>query len=128
LTPIRALGSVLGLVTGGWTLYVVFFGESTLPRGTSLSSASDIFMAVGAALVVVSLVSFSGIRASFLVGAVLSGAVLVMTVSNWSDFPASDSGVALAVSAITIVLDVVASRPARGLSEKDSPLNLPVFG
>jgi hypothetical protein len=25
-------------------------------------------------------------------------------------------------------LDVIAFRPAKGLSEKDSPLNLPVFG
>ncbi|MDA4132169.1 MAG: hypothetical protein OK454_03470 [Thaumarchaeota archaeon] len=83
---------------------------------------------VGAILVLASLVAIAGVRRSFILGAVLSAIVIARVALLWGTYPAADEETALALSAVTFLVDVVASRPAKGLSEKDSPLNLPVFG
>ena len=79
-------------------------------------------------LAVVSLVSFTGLRLTFVLGALLSAAAVVTLGLTWGTYPTDDAIAVAALSLVALVLDAVASRPSRGLSEKDSPLNLPVFG
>ena len=85
-------------------------------------------LAAGAILAIVSLVSFTGIRATFALGAILSAAALVVVGLTWWTYPTDDSIAVAGLSLAALVIDAVGSRPSRGLSEKDSPLNLPVFG
>jgi hypothetical protein len=125
----------LGVVTGLWAVYVSrFVTPSPLcslcspPLGDDLHSADPWLGVVGAILVLASLVSVAGVRRSFILGAVLSAIVIARVALLWGTYPVADEETALALSAVTFFVDVVASRPARGLSEKDSPLNLPVFG
>jgi hypothetical protein len=68
------------------------------------------------------------VRSSFLLGGVLSAVVVVFVALRWGVFATAYSEAAIALSVAALLVDVVASRPARALSERDSPLNLPVFG
>jgi hypothetical protein len=119
-SPIRLAGSVLSLVTGGVAALAAHSEAS--------SSLQVVLLAVGAVLAIDSLVSFAGIRASFVAGAVLSAAVLGIVAIQWGTYSGTDSAAALALSVLSVVVDAVASRPARGLSEQSNPMNLPVFG
>jgi hypothetical protein len=83
---------------------------------------------VGAILALASLVSIAGVRRSFIFGAILSAIMIARVALIWGSYPAADEETTLALSVVTFLVDMVASRPAKGLSEKDSPLNLPVFG
>jgi hypothetical protein len=83
---------------------------------------------VGAILVLASLVSIAGMRRSFILGAILSAIIVARVALLWGSYPASDEETTMALSAVALLVDVVASRPAKALSERDSPLNLPVFG
>lgn len=123
MSPIRVLGSALSLLSGALAVYVHFYG--------ALASVNPptVWLAVaGGVLVGDSLVSFAGVRLSFGVGALLSALVAALVALQWSAYVATDAEAAVVLSVICAILDAVASRPARGLSEKDSPLNLPVFG
>jgi len=105
-------------------LYIQYSGA----RGVGSASPTIWIAVVGGTLVVASLVSFSGMRISFALGAVLSAAVLAIVALQWGDFATSDAEAAVILSVVSIALDALASRPAKALSERDSPLNLPVFG
>jgi hypothetical protein len=60
---------------------------------------------------------------------VLSAAVLVTLALTWgTPFATNDSIAAAVLSTAALLVDAVASRPSKELSERDSPLNLPVFG
>ena len=78
--------------------------------------------------VAVSLVSFAGFRATFVAGSVLSVAILALALFMWATDGTTDLLASVVLAALSAATDAVASRPARALSEKDSPLNLPVFG
>ncbi len=84
--------------------------------------------ALGGLLVVDSLVSFLGLRLSFALGALFSATLLVVVALRWGEYSTTDSAAAVVLSVCAVAVDALASRPARALSEKDSPLNLPVFG
>ena len=96
-----------------------------MPPSPGLDNA---LLAAGAILAIVSLVSFTGIRLTFALGAVLSAAALVVVGLTWGTYATDDSIAVAALSLAALVVDAVGSRPSKGLSEKDSPLNLPVFG
>ena len=123
MSPIRVLGSVLSLLTGLWALYVYFAVHAG--GGGSLFS---LLAAVGGLLIVDSLISLAGLRVSYLVGSALSVVLLLVVALQWGDFGSADAVVGVVLSICAAATDVVASRPAKGLAEKDSPLNLPVFG
>jgi len=141
LTPIRVAGSVIGLVDGIVAAFMVISGPAIqvqppchgplpctslpMPPSPGLDNA---LLAAGAILAIVSLVSFTGIRLTFALGAVLSAAALIVVGLTWGTYPTDDSTAVAALSLAAVVVDAVGSRPSRGLSEKDSPLNLPVFG
>ena len=124
------------MVTGLWAVYVSrFVAPSPLcPRcfppalGDNLHNADPWLAVVGAILVLTSLVSIAGVRRGFILGAVLSAIMIARVALLWGTYPAPDEETTLALAAVALLVDVVASRPAKGLSEKDSPLNLPVFG
>jgi hypothetical protein len=124
------------VATGLWAVYVTLFvAPSPLCSRCSPPTLGDNFhngdpwlAVVGAILVLASLVSIAGVRRSFILGAVLSAILIARVALLWGSYPAADEETTLALSAVTLLVDVVASRPAKGLSEKDSPLNLPVFG
>jgi hypothetical protein len=141
LTPIRAAGSVIGLVDGVLAAFMVILGPVRGPLcegpgiciGPTSQSAPNpeletVLLAAGVILAVVSLVSFTGLRVTFALGAVLSAAALVAVGLTWGTYPTDGSVAVAGLSLAALVIDVVGSRPSRGLSEKDSPLNLPVFG
>jgi hypothetical protein len=111
---------VVSLTTGALAAYVAYSGTS--------SNLQAALLAVGAVLAIDSLVSFAGIRASFIVAALLSAGVLAIIAIQWGTYPSTDSAGVLALSAVSLVVDFVASRPVRGLSEQSNPMNLPVFG
>jgi hypothetical protein len=58
----------------------------------------------------------------------LSAAVLLVIGLTWGTYPTDGSVAVAGLSLVALTVDAVGSRPSRGLSEKDSPLNLPVFG
>jgi hypothetical protein len=144
LSPIRILGSVLSLLNGLWAAVLAYFGFIPVPLSCNVSpspcSGAPTFFgipspylhgalfAVGMILIIDALVSFKGVRMSFMLGAILSAVVLALFAISWGGVGTSESEVALVLSVVTILTDAVASRPARALSERDSPLNLPVFG
>ncbi|MDA4132694.1 MAG: hypothetical protein OK454_06165, partial [Thaumarchaeota archaeon] len=121
---------------GALAVYIQYYGVRTVlcssSGGTLCSTAgmsSTIWLAVvGAILIVDSLVSFAAIRISFVVAAVLSILIFAITIITWGGYDMSYSAVILILSAVTVLVDAVASRPPKALSERDSPLNLPVFG
>ena len=120
MTPIRVAGSVLGLITGIWAMYVQ---HDLLVHG-----ASTPLLVAGALLALASVVSLGGFRFVFVVGAVLSLVTLVLVADIWGDFPKGDELATVLLAIVTALVDIGASRPSKALSEKDSPLNLPVFG
>jgi glycerol uptake facilitator-like aquaporin len=123
----------LGAVTGAWAIYVQYSNvvplcSSPCNPGLGGIGSPTYLEVIGAILLLDSLVSFTGFRATFILAAVLSAVLLLRVLLLWSDFPSTDSASVAVLSIVTIALDAVASRPAKALSEKDSPLNLPVFG
>ena len=134
MSPIRTLASALSLLTGAWAIYIHYYGLAarvTLVAGAPccpLSVATVWVAVVGGILVVDSLISFAGVRISFAFGAALSAVLLARIALEWSGYVAADVEAAAALCVVSIVLNAIAFRPAKGLSEKDSPLNLPVFG
>jgi len=140
LTPIRVAGSVTGLVGGTLAAFMAILGpvQGPLcqapgfcvgpPQSVPNSGLDTVLLAAAVVLAVVSLVSFTGLRLTFVLGAALSAAVLVTVGLTWGTYPTSDSVAAAGLSLVALVVDAVAARPSRALSEKDSPLNLPVFG
>ncbi len=126
MSPIRILAAVLSLLNGAWAIYIHYYGLST--QVTSAPVATIWVAVVGGILVVDSLISLVGVRVSFAFGAALSAVVLARVALEWSGYVAAEVEVAAVLSVISIVLDIIAFRPAKGLAEKDSPLNLPVFG
>jgi len=141
LTPIRVAGSVTGLVGGALAAFMAILGPVQGPlcqapgycvgppqQSVPNSGLDTVLLAAAVVLAVVSLVSFTGLRLTFVLGAALSAAVLVTVGLTWGTYPTSDSVAAAGLSLVALVVDVVAARPSRALSEKDSPLNLPVFG
>jgi hypothetical protein len=141
LTPIRVAGSVTGLVDGVLAAFMVILGpvqgHLCLGPGICIGPTSqpipnpeldNVLLAAGVILAVVSLVSFTGLRLTFALGAILSAAALVTVGLTWGTYPTDDSIAVAGLSLAALIIDVVGSRPSRGLSEKDSPLNLPVFG
>ena len=133
MSPVRVLASVLSLLNGLWAVYVQHTHLTPLCGslcGTSgFTSSPTFWLAVaGTILVADSLVSFAGVRVSFAAGVGLSALVLVIVAVQWRSYVVTDAEVAVALSIVSAALDAVAWRPAKALSEKDSPLNLPVFG
>jgi hypothetical protein len=128
-----ALGSALGVATGLWAAYVSYFVDPS-PLCSSCSTPgtlhnSDPWLGiVGAILVLASVVGLAGVRRSFTLGAVLSAVLIARVALLWGSYPFTDEVAVVVLSAITLVAEAVASLPSKGLSEKDSPLNLPVFG
>jgi len=137
LNPIRVAGSLLGIVSGLWAVYVSKFVKPSLlcspcspapGLGSNLHLADPWIGVVGGILVLASLVSIAGVRMSFMLGAILSAIIIARVGLLWGTYPVTDEATTLALSAAACLVDAVASRPSKGLSEKDSPLNLPVFG
>ena len=118
----------MSLLNGAWAVYIHYYGELLIPKGASYAVPTIWLPVLGGILVVDSLVSFTGARVSFAAGAALSAIVLVLVALQWGGYVAIHAELAAVLSVVCIVLDAIAFRPAKGLSEKDSPLNLPVFG
>jgi hypothetical protein len=148
LSPIRVLAFVLSLLTGAYAAIIAKFGFIPVatgclrspPQGAANCAGAPYYLGisspelqgallvVGIVLVIDAVVSFAGVRASFVLGTVLSAVVLAIFALSWGGPPTNVSEVAVILSVPTIVVDSFASSPSRTLSEKDSPLNLPVFG
>lgn len=143
-SPVRIAGSVLSLLAGIWAAFVAYYGTNSLfpcqpfstcilqLRGSSgpLSSSElqALLFIVGAILALDALVSFAGIRVTFVIGSVLATVILAILALQWGDYFVNYSIAALVLSLLAVVVDSVASRPSRALSEQNNPMNLPVFG
>ena len=137
MSPIKLAGSILGLVNGAWAAYIAFLALNATyncPNGGCPASTFGFMpyaqgqVVAGGLLVAVSLLSFTGRRPAFILGALLSVAVLAMIALSWGTYSSNDSIPAGILSAASLAVNALASSPSRELSEKDSPLNLPVFG
>jgi hypothetical protein len=144
IAPIRLAGSVLSLFAGCWAAFVAYYGTNSvspcLPFSTCIvelqggagplspSELQGALFIVGAILALDALVSFAGIRVSFIVGSVLSTVVLAIIAIQWGAYSDTYALGAVVLALLAVVADVVASRPARALSEQSNPMNLPVFG
>jgi len=122
LTPIRLAGSVIGLVDGVVAAFMVILGPVApppCPQGAFFCALyqfpnpelDNVLLAAAVVLAVVSLVSFTGLRLTFVVGAVLSAAVLVSLGLTWGTYPTEDSIAVAGLSLPALVVDVVGSRP-----------------
>jgi hypothetical protein len=143
-TPIRLAGSALSLVNGSWAAFVAYYGANSISNcppfsqcilelqgGSGPLSPSELqgaLFIVGAILVLDSLVSFVGIRMSYILSAVLSVVVLAIVALQWGTYAGADSAAAVVLSLLAIAASAVASRPVREMSEQTNPMNLPVFG
>ena len=83
---------------------------------------------VGAVLAVVSLVALTGSKVVFVLGALLSVAVVLVVAATWGAYLEDYTLLVAVLATITLVTDILASMSSSHLAEKDSPLNLPVFG
>lgn len=133
MTPIRAIASALGVANGGFAAYVAIgplIAPYNCPANGCPASMFYEFQAlavVGAALVVASLVSLKGFGWAFLLDAGLSVAVLALVIAKWGAYGSNSLPSAILTVAAT-AFGLVGSRSAKGLAEKDSLMNLPVFG
>ena len=122
------------LANGLWALYIAITPLGSVyhcplggcPPGLLLYPA--LLLVAGAITVLVSLISFAGFRVAFIAGSVLSGAIVALSLFWWATDGTSNPLASAAIAAVSTAVDAVASRTARGLAERDSPLNLPVFG
>ncbi len=124
---------MLGLANGAFGAYVAM-GALDAPYGCPANGCPaamfydyQALVVVGLLLVVASLVSLKGFGWAFLLGGGLSVVVLGLVVAKWGAF-GSNSLPSATLAIVAAAVEFVASRPGRELSEKDSPLNLPVFG
>ena len=127
MVPIRVIGSVFSLLTG---LSAALLLSRALERasGAGLTMLGGGLFIVGAILVVVSVVSFVVPRFTFVVSAVLSVGVLAIIAARYSRFNPDLALVTAFLATVALIADAFAARPSKALAEKDSPLNLPVFG
>lgn len=132
MSPIRAAGCVLGAIAGILAIAVQHYNTTpSCPScsATTLGGLPSVWLAVaGGLLLVLSLMSFGGFRLTFYAAAVLGVMVLAADLALRGSYPADEWELIAGLSLLAILADLVAARPARALSEKDSPLNLPVFG
>jgi hypothetical protein len=136
LSPIRLLGSVLGILAGMAAGLVNEVARASTTIGSAPGSEVTVLrpdlggalLIAGAILGLISLVSLTGFRIMFVLGAAASLGVLGVLALTWGDFGASDAVAVAVICVLAFLADVVASMSSGALSEKDSPLNLPVFG
>jgi len=127
LSPVRAVGSVFSLLTG-ISAALLLPGELLRASDSGVTRLGGLLFIVGAVLVIFAVVSFVVPKYTFVVSAALSIAVLGIIAFRY-DRLNPDLATATAVFAtVAVIVDVLAARPSKELSEKDSPLNLPVFG
>jgi hypothetical protein len=135
LSTVGRLGSILSLLNGLWSTYIAIAAmnaPASCPEGgcptTAYTYLLTLLLVVAVALVVDSLTSFRGFRVSFILGAVLSALVVGLVALQWSSFGATVSAVSVLLSVLSVVSDILATRPSKPISEQSHPLNLPVFG
>ncbi len=97
----------------------------SLEAGSTLDAVILIF---GAILFGDSLACFVGLRRAFKVAAGDAAALLASFFVSPNALGVATSLVAIALSLMTLVLGVAASRSPGRLSEQTNPMNLPVFG
>lgn len=122
------------MAAGLWAAYIAASALNT-PTFCTLNGCPASWSAfaqgqeiAGGLLVVVSLISLVGIRLMFVLGAILAAILLATLFLAWGTYASASAELAAVLSVLALGTDAVASRPSRGLAEKDSPLNLPVFG
>ena len=129
---LRRIAAITSLVTSIWAILAVGSGLSmlTLPTGnleggTTLDAVTLIFAAI---LFGDGLACFVGVRRAFQVAAVDAAALVVSFFISPNALGVATSLVAIALSLVTLLLSVAASRSSGKLSEQTNPMNLPVFG
>jgi hypothetical protein len=111
---------VAGLIT---SLLVVFESYTSTAGGTIV----EVLLWVGILFLIDSLVCLYGVRQAFYGSAVLSLAVIILVLLLGVPYAVGWLAIIL-LSALTLSLDVVATRSASKMPEQGNPMNLPVFG
>lgn len=83
---------------------------------------------IGVLLVLDSIVCFVGFRLAFPVGGLFSVAIAAIALFDSGGLTIGVYASLGLVSLVALVLDLVAMRSKRVLSEQGNPMNLPVFG
>jgi len=129
---LRRIAAIITLITSIWAILAVSSGLSLLALPTGNLEGGSPLAAVIVVLVVIlcrgGLACFVVVRLSFQVSAVDAAALLSPFFLSPTALGVATSLMAIALSLVTLVLGVAASRSPGKLSEQTNPMNLPVFG
>ncbi|TLY01953.1 MAG: hypothetical protein E6K95_06120 [Thaumarchaeota archaeon] len=129
---LRRIAAIITLITSIWAILAVSTGLSllALPTGNleGGSTLDAVILIFGVILFGDGLACLVGVRLAFQVAAVDAAALIVSFFLSPNALGVSTSQVAIALSLVTLVLGVAASRSPGKLSEQTNPMNLPVFG
>jgi hypothetical protein len=120
MTSRKRLASGAGLVT---SVLVIFESYSSATGGTT----AEALLGVGIVFLLDSLVSLYGVRQALYGSAAMSLAVIILVPLLGVPYAAGWLS-AIALSVLTLLLDVVAIRSTSKMPEQGNPMNLPVFG
>ncbi len=112
--------AVAGLVT---SLLVIFESYTSASGGTTVAA----LLWVGILFLIDSAVCLYGVRQAFYASAALSVVVIILDLLLGTPYAAGWL-VVLALSLLTLLLDIIALRSASKMPEQGNPMNLPVFG
>jgi hypothetical protein len=127
LSLIRKLAASVSFLNGAWGVIAGLFWVSLFPSMAHPNGGADYAtIAVGAVLVLVSVLCFMGFSSTLYASALLSVLMLVFVPGGIQ--LGSLFLISLLIVVATVVLDVLAARSRDYIPEKDHPMNLPVFG
>jgi hypothetical protein len=125
---VRVIASAVSLVNGVWGIASGLYSSRIFGVQQSTGAGDFWIIAVGALLLLDSLVCIVGFQTAFYGSAALS----ILLVVDILLFGAAITDTAFVASAllglITVALDILAITRKQVVSEENHPLNLPVFG
>lgn len=135
MVAVRTAGAVVNLLNALWAAYISLVTINTpanCPQNgcpfSLLTYLPTVLLVVAAILVIDAVICFIGFSVGFIVGAVLSVAIVGLVGAQWGTFGNLGSSLSVALSTIAILLDLISMRSKRRIPEESHPLNLPVFG
>jgi len=139
---VRKVAGGLTVLESGWVLYAYY--DAPLTSCLSTACPSQPFLplyswgapALALALLAVGVVEAWGASFSYVAGAVLSAAALVVTAytvavvfgQGYASTVSNDAIIGVAFALVALLVNIEAMRSRSGISEQANPMNLPVFG
>lgn len=139
---VRRVAGGLTVLESFWLLYAYYDAPTTSCLSTACQGQPFIPLyslaapALATALLVVGAVAVWGASFSYVVGGVLSAAVLFVTGytvavvfgHGYASTVSNDAIIGVAFALVALIVNIDAMRSKSGISEEVNPMNLPVFG